>query len=112
MINNNGEITYSEFHKTINQIANLLIQKGMKPGERVAVQAEKSNLQIALYAATLKAGGVYLPLNTGYTLSELEYFLTSISERLLFFRTIAATTASPKSLCGEANTADSKIVSI
>ena len=41
-----------------------------------------------------------------------KYFLTSISERLLFFRTIAATTASPKSLCGEANTADSKIVSI
>ena len=83
LINNNGEITYSEFHKTINQIANLLIQKGMKPGERVAVQAEKSNLQIALYAATLKAGGVYLPLNTGYTLSELEYFIEDSGAKII-----------------------------
>ena len=83
MINNNGVITYSEFHKTINQIANLLIQKGMKPGERVAVQAEKSNLQIALYAATLKAGGVYLPLNTGYTLSELEYFIEDSGAKII-----------------------------
>jgi len=83
LINNNGKITYSEFHKTINQIANLLIQKGMKPGERVAVQAEKSNLQIALYAATLKAGGVYLPLNTGYTLSELEYFIEDSGAKII-----------------------------
>ena len=83
LINNNGEITYSEFHKTINQIANLLIQKGMKPGERVAVQAEKSNLQIALYAATIKAGGVYLPLNTGYTLIELEYFIEDSGAKII-----------------------------
>ena len=83
LINNNGEITYSEFHKTINQIANLLVQKGMRPGERVAVQAEKSNLQIALYAATLKAGGVYLPLNTGYTLSELEYFIEDSGAKII-----------------------------
>jgi malonyl-CoA/methylmalonyl-CoA synthetase len=55
LINNNGEITYSEFHKTINQIANLLIQKGMKPGERVAVQAEKSNLQIAYICSDTKS---------------------------------------------------------
>ena len=83
LIHNNWETTYSEFHKTINQISNLLIQKAMKPGERVAVQAEKSNLQIALYAATLKAGGVYLPLNTGYTLSELEYFIEDSGSKII-----------------------------
>jgi malonyl-CoA/methylmalonyl-CoA synthetase len=67
----------------INQLANVLIQKGMKPGDRVAVQAEKSNTQIALYAATIKAGGVYLPLNTGYTTSELDYFIKDSSAKII-----------------------------
>ena len=75
LINDDKKINYADFHIMINQLANVLIQKGMKPGDRVAVQAEKSNTQIALYAATIKAGGVYLPLNTGYTTSELDYFI-------------------------------------
>ena len=70
LINDNKEISYMDFHIMINQLANVLIKKGMRVGDRVAVQAEKSNTQIALYAATIKAGGVYLPLNTGYTSSE------------------------------------------
>lgn len=75
LINEDGEMSYEAFHKKVNQIANALIVSGMKIGDRVAVQAEKSNTQIALYAATIKAGGVYLPLNTGYTVNELDYFI-------------------------------------
>ena len=67
----------------INQLANVLIKKGMRAGDRVAVQAEKSNTQIALYAATIKAGGVYLPLNTGYTSSELDYFIKDSSAKIV-----------------------------
>ena len=45
------------------------------PGDRVAVQVEKSWQNLALYLACLRAGAVYLPLNTAYPLAELEYFL-------------------------------------
>ena len=48
--------------------------QGVAPGDRVAVQVEKSPEVIFLYLACLRAGAVYLPLNTGYTLAELDYF--------------------------------------
>ena len=48
---------------------------GVKPGDRVAVQAEKSATALILYLACLRAGAIYLPLNTGYTPSELAYFV-------------------------------------
>jgi len=75
LINQNGEMSYANFHELVNQLANALKFSGLKVGDRVAVQAEKSNVQIALYVATIKSGGVYLPLNTDYTANELEYFL-------------------------------------
>ncbi len=75
LINQNGEMSYASFHELVNQLANTLKVSGLKIGDRVAVQAEKSNVQIALYVATIKSGGVYLPLNTDYTANELEYFL-------------------------------------
>ncbi len=75
LINQNGEINYASFHQMVNQLANILKTSGLKTGDRVAVQAEKSNVQIALYVATIKSGGVYLPLNTDYTVKELEYFI-------------------------------------
>lgn len=70
-----GKISYAAFSHTTNCLANCLVNNGLKPGDRVAVQADKSVTQLALYAATIKAGGVYLPLNTGYTPHELDYFI-------------------------------------
>ena len=55
--------------------ANALVGLGVKPGDRVAVQVEKSPAAVLLYLATLRAGAVYLPLNTAYTLAELDYFI-------------------------------------
>ena len=75
LINDNGETSYASFHQMVNQLAHALVVSGLRIGDRVAVQAQKSNTQIALYAATIKAGGVYLPLNTGYTVNELDYFI-------------------------------------
>ena len=75
LINQNGEVSYANFHELVNQLANTLKVSGLITGDRVAVQAEKSNAQIALYVATIKSGGVYLPLNTDYTTKELEYFI-------------------------------------
>jgi len=75
LINKNGEMSYENFHQLVNKLANTLKFSGLKTGDRVAVQAEKSNVQIALYVATIKSGGVYLPLNTDYTVNELKYFI-------------------------------------
>ncbi|HEY1876320.1 MAG TPA: malonyl-CoA synthase, partial [Rhizomicrobium sp.] len=51
-------------------------------GDRVAVQVEKSPNAVCLYLACLRAGAVYLPLNTGYTPSELSYFVADAEPRL------------------------------
>jgi malonyl-CoA/methylmalonyl-CoA synthetase len=57
------------------RIANALRTLGVQPGDRVAVQVDKSAEAILLYLACLRTGAVYLPLNTAYTLAELDYFI-------------------------------------
>ena len=57
------------------RIAHALARLGVRPGDRVAVQTEKSVWTIMLYLACVRCGAVYLPLNTAYTLTELDYFL-------------------------------------
>ena len=56
-------------------LANLLQSLGVAPGARVAVQVEKSVEALMLYLATLRAGCVFLPLNTAYQSGEIEYFV-------------------------------------
>ena len=68
-------ISYGELIARIGQMANVLIDRGVKTGDRVAAQTEKSVPGLVLYLATVRAGAVYLPLNTAYTLNELEYFI-------------------------------------
>src|ERR1700744_2078891 len=68
-------ISYGELIAQAGQIANVRVAAGVKPGDRVAAQTEKSVPGLVLYLATVRAGAVYLPLNTAYTLNELEYFI-------------------------------------
>jgi len=56
-------------------VANLLQSLGLPEGSRVAVQVEKSVEALVLYLATLRAGYVFLPLNTAYQSAEIEYFI-------------------------------------
>src|SRR6202022_5081479 len=70
-----ARITYGEVFDLAGKLAGHLIRRGVVPGDRVAVQVEKSWQNLALYLACLRAGAVYLPLNTAYPLAELEYFL-------------------------------------
>ena len=78
-----GEISYVEFTAMTNKLANILVKKGLNPGDRVAVQSDKSVLYLALYAATIKVGCVFLPLNTAYTSNELDYFINDVEPRLI-----------------------------
>lgn len=57
------------------QIANVLRDAGVEPGHRVAMQCEKSIEALALYLACLRVGSLFLPLNTAYTPTEMEYFI-------------------------------------
>ncbi|MGB3446764.1 MAG: malonyl-CoA synthase [Xanthobacteraceae bacterium] len=69
-------ISYGDLIARSGQIANFLVKRGVKLGDRVAVQVEKSVQNLILYLAVVRAGAVYLPLNTAYTLNELDYFVT------------------------------------
>jgi malonyl-CoA/methylmalonyl-CoA synthetase len=76
-------ISYGDLIAHAGQIANVLVASGVKPGDRVAAQTEKSVPGLVLYLATVRAGAVYLPLNTAYTLNELEYFITDAEPSLV-----------------------------
>ncbi len=68
-------ITYGDLVEGTGRIARALVARGVRPGDRVAVQVEKSPEAVMLYLACVRAGAVFLPLNTAYTLAELDYFL-------------------------------------
>ena len=67
--------SWSDLERATAMMANLLKGLGIPPGSRIAVQVEKSPEALFLYLATLKAGYVYLPLNTAYQAAEIEYFI-------------------------------------
>src|SRR5438034_4130857 len=66
-------VHYDELDTASARIAHALTAAGAQPGDRVAVQVDKCWEALALYLACLRAGFVYLPLNTGYQRSELSY---------------------------------------
>ena len=78
----NGALSFRQTFALSAQLAHVLAAHGVKPGDRVAVQAEKSATALILYLACLRIGAVYLPLNTGYTPSELAYFVQDAAPRL------------------------------
>jgi malonyl-CoA/methylmalonyl-CoA synthetase len=75
-------ISFREAFAAAARFAHVLTRHGMVPGDRVAVQVEKNPAALFLYLACLRAGAVYLPLNTGYTASELIYFVGDAEPRL------------------------------
>ena len=79
----NRIITHHEFLSTGAQIANATLKIGLNPGDRVAVQVQKSPEALALYAACTRAGLVFLPLNTAYTTDELSYFIENSGASLV-----------------------------
>lgn len=68
------------------RIANLFRSRGVQPGDRIAIQAEKSAEALLTYLAALRIGAVYLPLNTAYTPAEVRYFLGDARPALFLHR--------------------------
>jgi malonyl-CoA/methylmalonyl-CoA synthetase len=75
MLRDGRTYTYGAIDALSARLANALTASGAKPGDRIAVQVEKSPEAVALYLACLRGGLVYLPLNSAYRDDELDYFL-------------------------------------
>jgi malonyl-CoA/methylmalonyl-CoA synthetase len=69
------QYAWRDLERATAMLANLLAGLKLPQGARVAVQVEKSVEAMLLYLATLRAGYVFLPLNTAYQSAEIEYFL-------------------------------------
>jgi malonyl-CoA/methylmalonyl-CoA synthetase len=74
--------TYQDALDVSARIANVLVDLGVQPGDRVAVQVPKSIEAVMVYLACVRAGAVFLPLNTAYTASEVDYFLSDAGASL------------------------------
>jgi len=79
-------ISFAGLFERSARMANVLSAYGVEPGDRVAVQAEKSVDFIALALACFRSGAALLPLNPAYTLAELEYFLADAGPALTLCR--------------------------
>ena len=67
-------ITYGDANVLTAKLANRLTESGLVPGDRLCAQVKKSPIVVILYLACLRAGVIYLPLNTAYVSSELNHF--------------------------------------
>ena len=74
--------SYGALFDNAAKISGALLAMGVQPGDRVAAQVSKSLTAIELYLGAVSAGAVFLPLNTAYTGSEIEYFLSDAEPRV------------------------------
>ena len=75
-------LRYSEVPQATGRLLSLLQSLGVEKGDRVVVQVDKSIESVLLYLACLRAGAIYIPLNTAYTPAEVGYFLQDAAPRL------------------------------
>jgi malonyl-CoA/methylmalonyl-CoA synthetase len=82
LLSDGAEISYGALEAGAAQVAGHLVALGVRPGDRVALQAEKSAAAVMVYLGTLKAGAVFLPLNPAYTAAEVDYFRQDAAPKL------------------------------
>jgi len=83
VIPNGPVIHYDDIQAMSARLAHALVAIGCRPGDRVAVQTDKHWQVLALYLACLRAGLIYLPLNTAYQRGELGYFFADAEPRVI-----------------------------
>jgi malonyl-CoA/methylmalonyl-CoA synthetase len=80
------EISYAALREQSHRVACALMRRGVVPGERVAVQVDKSVEAVLLYIACLRLGAVFVPINVANTPNEVEYFLRDSRPRAAVIR--------------------------
>ena len=75
--------SYADLDRETARYAQLMIEAGLAAGDRVLVQVDKSPQVLFLYLGCLRAGLIYLPLNTAYRRDELDYFLHDAEPKMV-----------------------------
>ena len=75
--------SYDGFLRQTARFANVITDLGLVVGDRLAAQVEKSAAALALYAACVQSGVIFLPLNTAYTPAEVSYFVGDSGAKLV-----------------------------
>ncbi len=78
--------TRADLARESARFARMMVDAGAVRGDRVAVQVDKSPASLFLYLGCLRAGLVYLPLNTAYQRGELSYFLEDAQPKVVVCR--------------------------
>lgn len=81
--------TWSELNGIVTDLAAALAELGLRPDDRIAIQAPTSAEFLAVYLASLRAGLVVVPVNPSYTLAELGHILSDSGARLLVTSSVA-----------------------
>lgn len=79
------EITWLQFDKKANRFANLLLSRGIKKGDKVAILLMNCLEWLPIYFGVLKAGALAVPLNYRYTADEIKYCLELSEADMLVF---------------------------
>jgi amino acid adenylation domain-containing protein len=87
LISGEMRVTFAELNARANQLARLLQQQGLKPGERAAVYLERSSESVVAVLAVLKAGGVLLLLDPNYPKDVTRHTLEEARVGMLVTRT-------------------------
>ncbi|NMF96941.1 malonyl-CoA synthase [Aromatoleum toluolicum] len=95
--------SFSDVDRASARFAGVITSLGLRAGDRVVVQVEKSPEALFLYLACLRAGVVFVPLNTAYQRAELAYFLGDAQPSLVVCR--PASEAAMRALASEAGVA-------
>lgn len=91
--------SYAMLEELTARYAGFIRELGVAPGDRIAVQVEKSPEALFLYLACLQSGAVYLPLNSAYQEGEIDYFLGDATPSVVVHQTKNETWMSP--LCAK-----------
>lgn len=95
--------TFNETYQMAGRMATVLRELGVSPGDRIAIQVDKSCEAVLLYLASLQVGAIYLPLNPAYTDEEIRYFLSDAKPHLYVCQPAALETA--RTLAGKCGVA-------
>jgi len=79
------EITWSIFDEKANRVANMLLGRGIRKGQKVAILLMNCLEWLPIYFGILKTGAIAVPLNFRYTADEIEYCLNLAEADVLFF---------------------------
>ena len=75
MLRDGRNVSYQQLADGAAYVAGRLVAEGVQPGDRIALQAEKSHAGVMVYLGVIMAGAVFLPLNSAYTSAEVDYFI-------------------------------------